>query len=99
MVTIVWNPTGFHGRRLLPSGCKFNSSYYRNEIPIPLSDWRSEQAGAGSRRLMVHVDNARTHTAAVTASQKFMEENGMIRAPHAPYSPDLASSDFYLFVM
>jgi hypothetical protein len=26
-----------------------------------------------------------------------MEENGMIRAPHPPYSPDLALSDFYLF--
>jgi hypothetical protein len=26
-----------------------------------------------------------------------MEENGMARAPHLPYSQDLAPSDFYLF--
>jgi hypothetical protein len=26
-----------------------------------------------------------------------MEENGLERAIHSPYSPDLASSDFYLF--
>jgi hypothetical protein len=46
MVTIVWNPTGFHGIRVLPSECKFNSSYYQNEILGQLSEWRSEQAGA-----------------------------------------------------
>jgi histone-lysine N-methyltransferase SETMAR len=40
-------------------------------------------------------DNARLHTAA--ASEKLMEENGMARAPHPPYSPDLAPSDLYLF--
>jgi hypothetical protein len=26
-----------------------------------------------------------------------MEQNGMKRVPHPPYSPDLALSDFYLF--
>jgi hypothetical protein len=26
-----------------------------------------------------------------------MKENGMIRAPHPPYSLDLAPSDFHLF--
>jgi hypothetical protein len=26
-----------------------------------------------------------------------MERNAMERAPHPPYSPDLATSDFYLF--
>jgi hypothetical protein len=29
MVTIVWNSSGFHLIRVLPSGCKFNSSCYR----------------------------------------------------------------------
>jgi hypothetical protein len=30
------------------------------------------------------------------ASQQFTKENEMARAPHPPYSPDLATSDFYL---
>jgi hypothetical protein len=47
--------------------------------------------------LIVYADNARPHTAAAATSQKFMEENGMIRAPHPYYSPDLTPSDFYLF--
>jgi histone-lysine N-methyltransferase SETMAR len=43
----------------------------------------------------VNTDNARRHTAKVTFD--FMERNAMKRAPHPPYSPDLAPSGFYLF--
>jgi hypothetical protein len=95
MVAIVWNPSGFHLIGVLPSKCKFNSSYHRREILEPLSEWRREQAGGASRKLIVHADNARPHIAA--ASQEFMEENGLERAIHTPYAPDLAPSDFYLF--
>jgi hypothetical protein len=45
--------------------------------------------------LIVLADNAPLHTA--VASQEFMEENGLERAIHPPYSQDLARSDFYLF--
>jgi hypothetical protein len=74
--------------------CKFNSSYSQSGILEPLSEWRSGQAGAAGGTLMVHADNARPHTGAT--SQQFMEENGMARAPHQPYSQNLAPSDFYL---
>jgi hypothetical protein len=40
---------------------------------------------------------SRMLTAAAAVSQKCMEENGMMRAPHLPSLPDLAPSDFYLF--
>jgi hypothetical protein len=62
MVTIVCNPSGFHLLRILPSRCKFNSSYYRKEILEPLSEWQSEQAGGAGRKLIVHADKARLHT-------------------------------------
>jgi hypothetical protein len=99
MITIVWNPTGFHVIQVLPSRYKCNSSYYQNEILGPLSEWQSEQAGAASRRLIVHADNPRPHIhiAAAATSQKFMDENAMIKASHPPDSPDLAPSDFSLF--
>jgi hypothetical protein len=45
--------------------------------------------------VIVHHDNARPRTAA--PSQQFMEENGLERAIHPSYSPDLAPFDFYLF--
>jgi hypothetical protein len=101
MVTIVWNPTGFHVIRVLPKGCKSNSSYYQSEIFEPLSEWRSGQAGAAGGTLIVHADNARPHTAHRSGiiSQQFMEEKRMARAHHppSPYSPDLALSGFCLF--
>jgi hypothetical protein len=39
MVTMVWNPTGFHVICVLPKGCKFNNSYYQSEILEPFSEW------------------------------------------------------------
>ena len=41
------------------------------------------------------MDNAPIHRAA--AVSEVMEEKLIQRAPHPPYSPDLAPSDFYLF--
>jgi hypothetical protein len=36
MVISVWNARGFHGIRVLPKGCKFNSSYYQSgEVDKP----------------------------------------------------------------
>jgi hypothetical protein len=43
----------------------------------------------------LHADNARPHTAKV--STDYVTRNRMKRAPHPPDSPDLASSDFFLF--
>jgi hypothetical protein len=93
MATIVLNPSGLPLVGILPNGYKFNSNYYRKEREIfePLSEWRREQAGGADRKLIVHANNAPPHTAAV--SQEFMEENGLERAIHPPYSLDLAPFD------
>jgi histone-lysine N-methyltransferase SETMAR len=95
MLTIVWNPGGFHLVNILPKGFKFNASHYVTQIFDSLSKWRKTQVGRTSRKLIVHADNARPHTAKMTS--QFMEQNSMQRAPHPAYSPDLAPSDFYLF--
>jgi histone-lysine N-methyltransferase SETMAR len=95
MLTIVWNPSGFHLINILPKGFKLNASFYVTQILGRLSDSRRTQVGRTNRKLWVHADNARPHTA--TATLQFMQQNAMRRAPHPPYSPDLALSDFYLF--
>jgi histone-lysine N-methyltransferase SETMAR len=95
MLTIVWNPSGFHLINILAKGCTFNSTHYITEILSPLADWRLTEAGGCKRKLIVHADNARPHVARQTIG--FLEQNGMKRGPHPPYSPDLAPSDFYLF--
>jgi histone-lysine N-methyltransferase SETMAR len=95
MLTIVWNPTGFHLIDFLSRRAKFNGTHSVSNIPSLLAIWRETQMGKADRKLIVHSDNARPHTAKKVLD--FLEQNGMERAPHPPYSPDLAPCDFYLF--
>jgi hypothetical protein len=47
------------------------------------------------RKMIVHADNAGLRvTKSVT---EYMNHNSLKRAPHSPYSPNLAPSDFYRF--
>jgi hypothetical protein len=75
MITIVWNPSGFQLIKLLLKGFKVNASYYVTQILDPLSVWRGTQIGGTNRKLIVHADNARPHTAKVTLV--FMERNAI----------------------
>jgi hypothetical protein len=45
--------------------------------------------------MIVHVDNAGPHVA--KCATEYTDHNSLKRAPHPPYSPDLAPADFYLF--
>jgi histone-lysine N-methyltransferase SETMAR len=92
MVTIVWNPQGFHLVDALPKGQKFNANYYIDRILQPFLENRSTGRGPG---LIIHADNARPHTARKTF--KCCRENCLEMASHPPYSPDLTPSDFFLF--
>jgi transposase len=95
MLTIVWNPSGFHIVKALPKGGKFSAPYYTNNILIALSDWRRLAGERSPNKLWVHADNARPHNAKV--STDFIARNRMKQTAHPPYSPDLAPSDFFLF--
>jgi hypothetical protein len=83
MLTIVWNPRGFHLIKVLEIGRKFNAGYYIAEILEPLSQWRSLEAASNERKLLMHADNARRHTAKL--SIQYFNENRMKSAPHPPY--------------
>jgi hypothetical protein len=63
MVIIVWNPPEFYRIVAPPKGMKFNADYYITHIVDPLAEWRLSQVGGSDRRLHVHADNARPHTA------------------------------------
>jgi histone-lysine N-methyltransferase SETMAR len=92
MVTIAWNPLGFHLVDVLPKGMLFNAEYYRDNILAPLLRLRPDPE---NRYLVIHADNARPHTA--KKCQNFWLQNRLRLAQHPPYSPDLAPSDFFLF--
>jgi hypothetical protein len=44
MLTIEWNPRGFHLIKVLEKGRKFNAGYCIADILEPLSQWRSIEA-------------------------------------------------------
>jgi histone-lysine N-methyltransferase SETMAR len=95
MLTIIWNPHGFHLINVLRKDCKFNASYCIAEILKPLSQWSPIEAAGNERKLLVHAGNARPDTAKL--STQYFKENRMKSAPHPPYRPDLAPSDFDFF--
>jgi histone-lysine N-methyltransferase SETMAR len=91
-VTIAWNLLGFHVLDPLPKGRIFYAEYCRDHSLAALVALRTE---AGGRRHVVHVNNAKAHTAQKWIA--FCTEHGLRSATHPAYSPDLAPSDFVLF--
>jgi hypothetical protein len=79
-----------------------NSDYFVTNIFIPFIPFIPlEQAifprrrAPHERRLVIHLDNCSVHTSRV--STDWLKEPNILSMLHQPYSPDLASSDFYLF--
>jgi hypothetical protein len=77
-----------------------NSAYSVTNIFIPLIPLEQAIFPRGraphEKRFVIHVDNCSVHTGRV--STDWLEEHSILRIPHPLYSPDLASSDFYLFL-
>ena len=96
MLTVFWNTAGFIIIGLLPEGLKFNSEYFINNILEKINQMTSDLRLKSHLKITLHFDNARVHT--VRKVIQFMDLHQMKRAPHPPFSPDIAASDFYLFV-
>jgi hypothetical protein len=92
MVTIAWNPWGFHLLNALPKGSSFTGEYYCNNILAGLLQLRPAPE---SRRLCLLADHARVHTG--RQCQDFLGENRLRILTQPPYSPDLVPSDFVVF--
>jgi hypothetical protein len=92
MVTVAWNPVGFHLVEVLANGRDFNAKYHRDNILTERIRFRPE---AGERHVVIRADNSRPHTA--QQCRTFCAENGVRPAIHALCWPDLAPSDFFLF--
>ena len=95
MFTIFWNPHGFLLVKILPKSAKFNEDYFINEILEPINELTKNMRVKSEQKLILHYDNARPHT-----SQKvfdYLRSHNIEKAPHPPFSPDIAPSDFFLF--
>ena len=95
MLCIFWNPHGIVIIYVLPKGTSMNSSIFISNILEPLNQYPANlQAKKSRRRFWLHFDNAPCHRSKVV--KNYMALKKFSRAPHPPFSPDLAPSDFYL---
>lgn len=96
MVTIIWGVNGFHIIDMMPKGQKYNSEYFIANILTPLFNKKNKiWSQATKRKLWLHLDNCRVHNS--SACNEKYDQFGFKRAPHPPYSPDIAPCDFFLF--
>jgi hypothetical protein len=93
---IMWSPSGFHVVDRLPNDTKMNTAYFLTNKHILLDQTIFSRGSAPhQKRLVLHLDHGAVHPS--PASRDWLEEHDMYRMPQLPYSPALASSDFYLF--
>lgn len=96
MLTIIWGVWGFYIVDYLIPGNSYNSSYFKENIFDPLVEKKGEiWPNSSGKKIWLHLDNCRVHNSKLMTQE--IEQSPFKRAPHPPYSPDLAPSDFYLF--
>ena len=80
----------------LPQGSTINAGVYCDTLQKLHRAIQNKQHGMLSWGVVMIHDNAHPHTAAAT--QNLITTFGWEQFDHPPYSPDLAPSDFHLFV-
>ncbi|KYB24575.1 Mariner Mos1 transposase-like Protein [Tribolium castaneum] len=79
----------------LEKGKTINGPYYASLLDQLKQKIQEKRPGLVKKKILFHQDNAPCHKS-VIAMEK-INELGFELVPHAPYSPDLAPSDFNLF--
>lgn len=96
MVTFIWGVHGIFLIDFLPEGESYNSSYFIENVLIPIHSKRSEMWRDSKRRLIwLHLDNSKIHNS--EASMKKTIEFKFKRAPQPAYSPDISPTDFFMW--
>lgn len=91
MLSVWWNMAGIVHWELLPAGSTVTAEYYCEQL-----DHVAEKlCGKVDKVYFLH-DNARPHVAKMTR-QKLLELGWSV-LPHPPYSPDIAPTDYHLFL-
>ena len=92
MFTNFFNTQGPVVVDMMPDKATTTAAYYTTSVlPKVLLHIHS------TARVQLHHDNAVPHKARITYTQTYLDDNGIHLMEHRPYSPDLASCDFWLF--
>ena len=82
MLTVFWYPNGIALIKVLPDDMNFDAQYFLDEILTELHEMAKAAPNKGYRKLTLHYDNARPHTARKVTD--FLDEHHMKKAPHPP---------------
>ncbi|CAK9819611.1 Histone-lysine N-methyltransferase SETMAR [Anthophora plagiata] len=97
LLCIWWDWKGIIYYELLPYGQTLNSDIYCQQLDrLKRAIDQKRPELANRRGVVFHQDNARPHTSIVTRQK--LQELGWEVLMHPPYSPDLAPSDYHLFL-
>ena len=88
----MWSTAGIQSVSMLPVGASFNKEYFETVLDELAAKIHMRRPVLGTNGVRLHIDNARPHLV-----HDKIEQLGMKRLEHPPYSPDLAPSDFFLF--
>ena len=96
MWAIFFRSSGFVAAVALEDRKTVTADWYTTVcLPKVITEINYQREKAGVRGILLHHDNASSHTALRT--REFLEDSGLRTLPHPPYSPDLAPCDFWLF--
>jgi hypothetical protein len=95
MLSAYFSRTGFVFIESLPQGQNYNSHFFREIIlPSVVENLSVACPKLKATAAHLHIDNAKPHNSRLSL-QKI--EDGFIRVPQPPHSPDLAPCNFFLF--
>lgn len=95
MLCVWWDQRGILYYELLPQGQTINADHYSNQLRRLHNEIAQKRTLNNDDIILLH-DNAKPHVAKLT--RRTIEELGWEVLAHPPYSPDLAPSDFHLFL-
>jgi len=95
LASIFWNQDGILLSDYLPKGQTINAEYYSSLLEQLKDILKEKGCGMITKWVLFLHDNAPAHRA--VATQKKLGYLGFQYLDHSPYSPDLATSDYYLF--
>ncbi|UYV65028.1 hypothetical protein LAZ67_3002864 [Cordylochernes scorpioides] len=95
MVSVFWDSEGVLLLDFLNKGQTITGNYYANFVKQIRKAIKEKRRGKLSRKIVYHQDHASSHRS--LQAMAAIHYSGFELLSHAPYSPDLATSDVHLF--
>ncbi|UYV84200.1 hypothetical protein LAZ67_X001501 [Cordylochernes scorpioides] len=95
MVSVFWNSEGVLLLDFLNKGQTIIDNHYAILVKQLREAIKEKRTGRLSRKIVYHQDNAPSHRSLQAMAAIY--DSGFELLTHAPYSPDIAPSDFHLF--